>query len=119
MIKKKAAIVNALLKNTSAQGTIGNDNVDIDFKITAPDENDGDDDVTYVKYIPPPPENPPPLIHPRERCKQKLKQIREQKERYRRNAKKKVIKFLKNRSTQKKKRLVKKKKKKNSRTKRR
>ena len=45
-------------------------------------------------YIPPPPENPPPLIHSCERHKQKLKQIREQKERYRRNAKKKAIKFL-------------------------
>ena len=78
-------------KNKAAvRETIDND---IDFEVTVPDEND-DDDVTYVKYIPPPPENPPPLIHPHERCKEKLKQIREQKERYRRNAKKKAIKLL-------------------------
>ena len=36
----------------------------------------------------------PPPIHPRKRHKQKLKQIREQKERYRKNAKKKAINFL-------------------------
>ena len=36
----------------------------------------------------------PRPIHPRETRKQKLKQIREQKERYRKNAKKKAIKFL-------------------------
>ena len=32
-----------------------------------------DDDVTYVKYIPPPPEIPvPPPVHPRNRLKQQL-----------------------------------------------
>ena len=68
---------------------------DIDFEITAPDENDGHDgDVVYVRYVPAPPKNAPPLIYPHERCKQKLKQIREKKERYRRNAKKKDINFL-------------------------
>ena len=36
----------------------------------------------------------PRPIHPRETRKQKLKQIREQKERYRKNAKKKAINFL-------------------------
>ena len=34
---------------------------------------DDDDDVTYVRYIPPPPEVP---IHPREGLKQKMKRIR-------------------------------------------
>ena len=79
LIKKKN-IDNALLKN--ATGTIDNDDVDIDFKVTAPNQNDGgsdDDDVAFVKYVPPPPKNPPPLINPRDRCLQKLKQIREQK----------------------------------------
>ena len=38
---------------------------------------DDDDDVTYVRYIPPPPEVPvPPPIHPREGLKQKMKRIR-------------------------------------------
>ena len=56
---------------------------------------DNDDDVTYVKYIPPPPEVPvPPPIHPSKRLKQKMKRIRRKKERYRKNAKKKAIKFL-------------------------
>ena len=69
LIKKKLAVDNALLKNTSAQGTINDDDVNIEFKITVPDENNGDDNITYVKYIPPPPENPPPLIHLCERHK--------------------------------------------------
>ena len=42
--KNKPEINNALLKNTSAQGTIDDDDVDIDFKITAPEENDGNND---------------------------------------------------------------------------
>ena len=43
---------------------------DVDFKV---DIIDSDDDVTYVKYIPPPPEIPvPPPIHPRDRLKQQL-----------------------------------------------
>ena len=74
------------------------DNVDgdIKFNIVERTPDDDDDYVIYVKYIPPPPEVPvPPPIHPRERRKQKLKQIREQKERYRKNTKKKAINFLK------------------------
>ena len=71
-----------------------NVNGDIDFNIVEQTPVD-DDDVVYVKVIPPPPEvSVPSPIHPRERCKQKLKQIREQKERYRKNAKKKIIYFL-------------------------
>ena len=49
------------------------DNVDgdIDFNTV---EQTPDDDVTYVRYIPPPPEVPVlPPIHPRERLKQKMK----------------------------------------------
>ena len=43
---------------------------DVDFKV---DKADSDDDVTYVKYISPPPEIPvPPPIHPRDRLKQQL-----------------------------------------------
>ena len=72
------------------------DNVDgdIDFNTVeqTPDDND---DVTYVRNIPPPPEVPvPPLIHLCERPKQKMKQIRIKKGRYRKNAKKKSITFL-------------------------
>ena len=72
------------------------DNVDgdIDFN-TVKQTPDNDDDVTYVRYIPPPPEVPvPPPIHSRKRLKQKMKQIRMKKERYRKNAKKKAINFL-------------------------
>ena len=70
------------------------DNVDgdIDFN-TVEQTSEDDDDVTYVRYIPPEVPFPRP-IHPRETRKQKLKQIREQKERYRKNAKKKAINFL-------------------------
>ena len=40
-----------------------NDDLDIDFQITAPDQDDGkidydNDDVTYFRYISPPPDNP-------------------------------------------------------------
>ena len=72
------------------------DNVDgdIDFNIVELTPDD-DDDVTYVRYVPPPPEVPvPPPIHPRERLKQKMKQKRMQKERYRKNTKKNAINFL-------------------------
>ena len=49
----------------------------------------------YIKYVPPTPEVPvQPSIHPRERPKQKIKKIRMKKERYRKNTKKKAIKFL-------------------------
>ena len=66
------------------------DNVDGDSNIV--EEQSSDDE---VKYIPVPAEVPfPRPIHPRETRKQKLKQIREQKERYRKNAKKKAINFL-------------------------
>ena len=76
MIKKrKKAIDNALLKNTTAQGNIDNDNVDIELRVTVPNnENDVDfqietagsqndnDDVIFVKYVPPPPEDFDPLL---------------------------------------------------------
>ena len=62
------------------------DNVDGDNNIV---EQQTSDD--KIKYIPAPAEVP---FHPRETRKQKLKQIREQKEWYRKNAKKKAINFL-------------------------
>ena len=66
------------------------DNVDGDNNIV--EQQTSDDE---VKYIPAPAEVPfPRPIHQRETRKQKLKQIREQKERYRKNAKKKAINFL-------------------------
>ena len=69
MIKKrKKAIDNALLKNTTAQGNIDDDNADIDFRVTVPDEPDNEDgvdiqietagsknddgNVIFVKYVP-------------------------------------------------------------------
>ena len=66
------------------------DNVDGDNNIVEEQTSDNE-----VKYIPAPAEVPFPLpIHLREARKQKLKQIREQKERYKKNANKKTIKFL-------------------------
>ena len=38
--------------------------------INVTNENDGDD-LIYVNYIPPPPVNPPQLIHPRDRYRKK------------------------------------------------
>ena len=72
------------------------DNVDGDIDFNNVEQTpDNDDDVTYVRYIPPPPEVlVPPPIHQRERLKQKIKQIKMKKERYRKNAKKKAIIFL-------------------------
>ena len=54
------------------------DNVDGDIGFNTVEQTpDDDDDVTYVRYIPPPPEVPvPPPIHPCERLKQNMKQIR-------------------------------------------
>ena len=74
-------------------------------KIISPnqlDKVDGDNDIVEqqtsddeVKYIPAPAQVPfPRPIHLLETRKQKLNQIREQKERYRKNAKKKSINFL-------------------------
>ena len=66
------------------------DNVDGDNNIV--EQQTSDDE---VKYIPAPAEVLfPRPIHSRRTQKQKLKQIREQKERYRKNAKKKAINFL-------------------------
>ena len=85
LIRKKN-IDNALLKNIT--GVIDDDNVDIDLKIEAADENDGavsdEDDLIYVNYVLPPPKNPSPLIHPRERLRYRTKEIKEQKEENRR-----------------------------------
>ena len=65
------------------------DNVDGDNSIV--EQQTSDDD---IKYIPLPEVPVPRPIHPRETRKQKLRLIREQKERYRENAKKKDINFL-------------------------
>ena len=66
------------------------DNVDGDSNIV--EQQTSDDE---VKYIPVPTEVPfPRPIPPRKTQKQKLKQIREQKERYRKTAEKKAINFL-------------------------
>ena len=90
MIKKrKRAIENAFVKNATAQGNINDDNVDIEFRVTVPDEPDNEDDVdfqietagsknddgdvTYAKYVPLPPDNPVPPMHPRDRLKQRVK----------------------------------------------
>ena len=71
------------------------DDDDIDFNIVQQTPDSADDDVIYVKYILPPPEVPvQPPIHPREKLKRKMKKIRMKKERYRKNAKQKVIMFL-------------------------
>ena len=67
------------------------ENVDGDADFNTVEQTPDDDyDVTYGRYIPPPPEVPlPPPIHPRERLKQKMKQIRMKKERYRKTLRKK------------------------------
>ena len=66
---------------------------DTDFNII---EKTPDNNVTYIKYVPPLPDYPPQLILSRDRRSQKLKQIREQKERYRKKAKKNAIVFKRN-----------------------
>ena len=77
-----------MLKSTTVDK---NDYLDIDFQVTAPDQSyntiNDNDDVTYVRYIPLPPDTPVPLIHPCEKYKESVKQIRE-KEDYRKHAKK-------------------------------
>ena len=40
---------------------------------------DSDDDVSYVKYVPPQPNSPVQPLHPREWLQQKVKNIREKK----------------------------------------
>ena len=108
---RKKAIDNALLKNATAQSNIDDENVDIDFRVTIPDEPDNEDDVNFqiekagsknddgdvifVKYVPPPPDDPDPPIQARNRLKQ-----RQKKEKYRLNAKKKAIKYLNKRKVE-------------------
>ena len=95
--KKNKAIRNTLLKSTKNE----DGDLDIDFQITAPEQNDGgDDDVVYVKYIAPPLEKLIPLIHPREKYKQKVKPIRKRKEDYRKRAKKEQYKHCLKRGMQ-------------------
>ena len=66
----------------------------IDFEIKQIPQN-SDDDVTYVKYVLPPPNSPiQPPLHPCERLKQKIKNIRKKKERYRKLKKENAISFL-------------------------
>ena len=105
LIKKgKEAIDNALLKNKTAQGNIDDDNVEIDLRVTVPDNEDDvdfqietagsqddNDDVIFVKYVPLPSEDPCPHLQSRDRLKQRVKKIRKSKEKYRLNAKKKKI----------------------------
>ena len=70
------------------------DSDDIDFEIEQIPQN-SDDDVTYVQYVPPPPNSPvQPPLHPRQKLKQEVKNIRKKKEKYRRLTKKKAIYFL-------------------------
>ena len=97
--KKNKSIKNTLLKfpieNIENNTPIDNvDGDDIDFEITSQTPDNEDDDAIYVNYVPPPPKNPVPFIHPRDRLKQKLKQIRKRKEKYRINTKKKGIRYL-------------------------
>ena len=77
-----------MLKSTTVDK---NDYLHIDFQVTAPDQSyntfNDNDDVTYVRYIPPPPDTPVPLIHPCEKYKESVKQIREEED-YRKHAKK-------------------------------
>ena len=65
---------------------------EIDLPIIDPTINvttrNSDEDLVYVKYIPPPPDNPPQLIHLHNRYRQKVKQLRKKKEDYRKRAKK-------------------------------
>ena len=63
----------------------------IDPTINVANEN-GDDDLVYVNYIPPPTVNPPQLIHPRD--KNIKKELRGKKEQYRKKAKKRAIQTL-------------------------
>ena len=65
----------------------------IDPTINVTTQN-GDNDLVYIKYIPPPPDNPPQLIHLHNRYRQKVKQLRKRKENYRKRAKKRAIQTL-------------------------
>ena len=70
------------------------DSDDIDFEIKQIPQN-SDDDVMYVKYVLPPPNSRIQLpLHPCERLKQKIKNIRKKKERYRKLKKENAISFL-------------------------
>ena len=71
---------------------------EIDLPTIDPTKNvtneNGDDDQVYVNYIPPPAVNPPQHIHPRDRYRKKVKELRRKKEQYRRRAKKRAIQTL-------------------------
>ena len=63
----------------------------IDLTISVANEN-GDDDVVYVKHIPPPPETPLQLVHPCDKYRQKVKQLQKKKEQHRKRTKKEQFK---------------------------
>ena len=58
---------------------------DVDFQIETAGSKNDDGDVIYEKYVPLPPDNPVPPMHPRDRLKQRVKKIRQKKEKYRVN----------------------------------
>ena len=91
--QKKKSISEVPIQNIEKNTPVDNED-DVDFQIeTAVSKND-DGDVIYVKYAPPPPDNPVPPMHPQDKLKQRVKKIRQNKEKYRVNARKKAIKYL-------------------------
>ena len=97
--QKKKRISKVPIQNIEKNTPVDNED-DVDFQIETAGSKNDDGDVIYVKYVPPPPDNPVPPMHPRDRLKQRVKKIRQKKEKYRINAKKKAIKYLNKRKAE-------------------
>ena len=97
--QKKKPISKVPIQNIENNTPVDNEN-DVDFQIEMAGSKNDDGDVIYVKYVPLLPDNPVPPMHPRDRLKQRVKKIRQEKEKYRVNAKKKAIKYLNKRKAE-------------------
>ena len=97
--QKKKPISKVPIQNIENNTPVDNEN-DVDFQIEMAGSKNDDGDVIYVKYVPLLPDNHVPPMHPRDRLKQRVKKIRQEKEKYRVNAKKKAIKYLNKRKAE-------------------
>ena len=70
--QKKKPTSMAPMQNIEKNTPVDNEG-DIDFQIERSGGKNDDGDVIFVKYVPQPPDNPVPPMHPRDRLKQRVK----------------------------------------------
>ena len=70
--QKKKPISKAPIQNIEKNTPVDNKD-DVDFQIETAGSKNDDGDVIYIRYVPPPPDNFVPSMHPRDRLKQRVK----------------------------------------------